>query len=120
MPRKKSGEFDNKLYQNEYHKAMKTKLISFNPNSPEDMRLWDYLQTKDNQTGYIKKLIRENMNKEGYNMKYKIKAEYLDLWEGGDSPSDPDRIITEEELNRLSDDWGVPVEELLEQLIPVE
>ena len=53
-------------------------------------------------------------------MMYKIKAEYLDLWEGGDSPSDPDRIITEDELNRLSADWGMPVEELLEQLIPLE
>ena len=49
MPRKKSGLFDNKAYQNEYHKAMKTKLISFNPNSPEDMRLWEHLQ-KPGQT----------------------------------------------------------------------
>ena len=61
MPRKKSGNFDNKAYQNEYHKAMKTKLISFNPNNPDDMRLWDYLQTKKNQTGYIKDLIRKEM-----------------------------------------------------------
>ena len=59
MPRKKSGNFDNKAYQNEYHKAMKTKLISFNPNSPDDMELWDHLQTKENQTGYIKGLILE-------------------------------------------------------------
>lgn len=64
MPRKKSGLFDNKVYQNEYHKAMKTKLISFNPNSKEDMAIWDYLQTKENQTGYIKKLIREDMKNE--------------------------------------------------------
>lgn len=61
MPRKKSGLFDNKAYQNEYHKAMKTKLISFNPNSPEDMRLWDHLQKQKNQTGYIKDLIREDI-----------------------------------------------------------
>ena len=60
MPRKKSGNFDNKAYQNEYHKAMKTKLISFNPNSSSDMELWDYLQTKENQTGYIKGLILED------------------------------------------------------------
>ena len=63
MPKKKSGLFDNKKYQNEYHKAMKTKLISFNPGNPEDMRLWEYLQTKENQTGYIKKLIREDIEK---------------------------------------------------------
>ena len=47
MPRKKSGLFDNKVYQNEYHKAMKTKLISFNQNNPEDMKLWDHLQKLD-------------------------------------------------------------------------
>ena len=63
MPRKKSGLFDNKAYQNEYHKAMKTKLISFNPANDEDMQLWEHLQTKDNQTGYIKQLIREDMAK---------------------------------------------------------
>ena len=61
MPRKKSGLFDNKVYQNEYHKSMKTKLISFNPNNPEDMRLWDHLQKQKNQTGYIKDLIREDI-----------------------------------------------------------
>lgn len=61
MPRQKSGMFDNKAYQNQYHKAMKTKLISFNPVNPDDMRIWDYLQTKKNQTGYIKGLIRNDM-----------------------------------------------------------
>lgn len=64
MARPKSGLFDNKVYQNEYHKAMKTKLISFNPNSEDDMKLWNHLQTKDNQTGYIKGLIKEDMNKD--------------------------------------------------------
>ena len=63
MPRKKSGLFDNKEYQNEYHKAMKTKLLSFNPAKLDDMILWDYLQTKENITGYIKQLIREDMKK---------------------------------------------------------
>lgn len=47
---------------------------------------------------------------------YKIKPEYLDLWEGGDTPSDPDRIITEDELNELSAEWEKPIEELLQQL----
>lgn len=61
MPRKKSGTFDNKDYQNKYHKAMKNKLISFNPSNPDDMKLWDYLQTKKNKTGYIKELIRKDM-----------------------------------------------------------
>ena len=63
MPRKKSGLFDNKVYQNEYHKAMKTKLISFNPNNPEDMKLWDHLHKQETQTGFIKDLIRTDMQK---------------------------------------------------------
>ena len=63
MPRKKSGDFDNKRYQNEYHKAMKTKLLSFNPKSPEDMELWDHLQKQENQTRYIKQLIYMDMTK---------------------------------------------------------
>lgn len=49
-------------------------------------------------------------------MYYKIKPEYLDLWEGGDTPSNPDRIITEEEVKMFSEEWETPVEELLEQL----
>ena len=63
MPRKKSGLFDNKAYQNEYHKATKTKLISFNPNNQEDMQVWEHLQKQKNQTGYIKDLIRKDMPK---------------------------------------------------------
>lgn len=61
MPRPKSGLYDDKSYQNEYHKRMKTKLISFNPNNKEDMKMWDHLQTKENQTRYIKGLIRQDM-----------------------------------------------------------
>lgn len=57
--------FDNKAYQNEYHKSMKNKLISFNPNSPEDMEIWEFLMSKGkgNVSPYIKKLIRDDMNK---------------------------------------------------------
>ena len=58
--------------------------------------------------------------KGGNKMRYKIKPEYLDLWEGGEQPSNPDRIITEDELKEFSKEWGKPVVELLEQLTPVE
>lgn len=63
MPKKPSGLFDNKVYQNEYHKAMKTKLISFNPSNAEDMEIWEFLisKGKGNVSPYIKKLIREDM-----------------------------------------------------------
>lgn len=65
MPRQKSGNFDNKVYQNEYHKAMKTKLLSFNPGSETDMAIWEHITQKDNVTGYIKQLILADMKKEG-------------------------------------------------------
>ena len=62
MTEKANGHYNHKKYQNEYHKGMKTKLISFNPNNPNDMKLWEYLQTKENKTGYIKDLIRLDMD----------------------------------------------------------
>lgn len=57
--------FDNKAYQNEYHKAMKHKLVSFNPNDPEDMKLYQFLMSKGKGkvTAYIKSLIRKDMEK---------------------------------------------------------
>lgn len=62
MSRKKTGQYDHKAYQNDYHKAMKTKLISFNPSNAEDMFLWEHLQKKKNVTAYIKDLIREDID----------------------------------------------------------
>lgn len=59
----KEKRYNHKAYQNEYHKGMKNKLISFNPNNPEDMKLWGHLQTKENKSGYIKGLIRKDMEK---------------------------------------------------------
>lgn len=51
---------------------------------------------------------------------YKIKPEYLDMWEGGDTPSDPNRIITEDFVNDMSKEWDIPVEDLKKQLIPCD
>lgn len=65
MPKQKSGTFDNKVYQNAYHKNMKTKLLSFNPNNPEDMMVWDHLVKigRGNVFPYIKSLILKDMGK---------------------------------------------------------
>ena len=52
--------------------------------------------------------------------KYKIKPEFLDLWEGSTTPSNPDRIITEEEVENFAREWETTPEELKEQLNPVE
>ena len=62
MSRKKSGLYNDKSYQNEYHKKMKHKLISFNPVNQDDMILYDYMMSQKNVTGYIKRLIREDMD----------------------------------------------------------
>jgi len=63
----------------------------------------------------------DDIKTEGKQMKtYHIKPEYLDMWEGGDTPTSPDRIITEDELINLSEEWETPVDEPLEQLIPCE
>lgn len=48
--------------------------------------------------------------------KYRIKGEFLDYWEGGASPSDPERIVTEEEVRNLARGWEIPAEELMDQL----
>lgn len=64
MPRKASGFYDHKAYQNEYHKGMKTKLISFNPANDEDMKLWEFLiaKGKGKVSPYIKSLIKKDMS----------------------------------------------------------
>lgn len=64
MTRKKSGTFDNKTYQNEYHKKMLTKLITFNPANSKDMKVWNYLQTAENKSALIKDALLEKMEKE--------------------------------------------------------
>ena len=62
MPRKKTGLYDHKAYQNDYHKKMKTKLLSFNPNNPDDMILYDHLQKQANSSAYLKWLIMKDMS----------------------------------------------------------
>ena len=58
--------YNHKEYQNEYHKAMKTKLISFNPNNIEDMLIWDHLISKGRGqvTPYIKRLILDDIERQ--------------------------------------------------------
>lgn len=60
MARKTSG-FDNKAYQNEYHRGMLRVYLSFNPNNEEDRRVFDYVQSKPNKTEYIRRLILDDM-----------------------------------------------------------
>lgn len=50
-------------------------------------------------------------------MNYKIKDEYLVDW-GLDV--NEDTIISESELQRLSEEWEIPVDRLLNELIPID
>lgn len=46
---------------------------------------------------------------------YKVKSEYLDNWLAhGDSADEV--IVSEEEINRLTLEWGMSVEDLMEQV----
>lgn len=91
-----------------------------------DEEIIEKLSSVPSIQGYIRKLILDDIARtcsvsapkaEGEEKKmYHIKPEYLDLWQGSDTPSDPDRIITEEDLRTFSEEWDVPVEKLLEQL----
>ena len=95
-------------------------------NTKTDADIIQRLTEVESMQGYIKQLIRDDIARtcsvsapktEGEEKKmYHIKPEYLDLWQGSDTPSDPDRIITEEDLRTFSEEWDVPVEKLLEQL----
>lgn len=63
---------DTKAYENkcEYIKRYtkenyKYKNFSFNVNNEEDMKIWDYLGTKDSQSSFVKQLIKEYMIEKG-------------------------------------------------------
>ena len=67
----------------------------------------------------IKLALREYMenHKEGKMKTYKIKPEFLSAW-GSDTTEET--IITEAEIVRLSSEWGVSVDDLMEQLEEIE
>ena len=64
--------------------------------------------------GYIKDLIRADM-KEANTMKYRIIEDKLDTW-----GADTDTVIDMNEVERLSREWEKPVNELMQDLIPME
>jgi uncharacterized protein YfaT (DUF1175 family) len=69
MARTKTGDFDNYQYQQQYIKEnLKFVNVPFNSKSPEEMMLYDYLnehtkETSEKKAAYIKRLIREDMEK---------------------------------------------------------
>ena len=69
MPRQKTTDFDNYKYQQEYIKTnMKFVNVPFNSKFPDEMKLYDYLnehaeEASEKKGAYIKRLIREDMEK---------------------------------------------------------
>ncbi len=58
-----------RAYDKDYiNNNIKMKTLSFNERDPEDMELYNWIQSKGqrNGTGYIKDLIREDMRKSGH------------------------------------------------------
>ena len=111
----------NAKYDKEHCKGVYLKM-----NIKTDSDILDKLSSVPNVQGYIKHLIRKDIgsvpkaeSEENTMKTYHIKPEYLDLWEGGDTPSNPDRIITENDVCTLSEEWEKPVEELLDQLVEI-
>lgn len=117
------------IIKNRYDKThMKQFLLKFH--LVNDADVIEKLSSVPNMQGYIRQLVRQDLARTDSTLKtkteentmrtYKIKPEYLDMWEGGDTPSNPDRIITEEDLRTFSEEWETPIETLLEQLVPIE
>ena len=64
MPRLERN-FDKSAYDQAYNKEHLTKkLISFNLDKPDDMKLLMYAESKGNFTAYVKELIRKDMTGE--------------------------------------------------------
>lgn len=61
MDERKRGK---SAYDQEYiRKNIKRKLITFNVNKAEDREMLDWLNGIDNVVGYVKRLIREDMER---------------------------------------------------------
>ena len=62
MARPKTG-FDVTEYNREYQKKLNRILISFNPKNDDDVKMWDFLQSKgkNKKIPYIKGLIKKDM-----------------------------------------------------------
>ena len=65
--RKDTKAYENKMnYIKRYTKEnYKYKNLSFNVKSEEDMKIWDFLNTQDSQSAFVKQLIKEHMIEKG-------------------------------------------------------
>ena len=118
MPSTEAQKRANVKYNRE-----KTTLITIRL-TQHDADILAKLDEVPNKQGYIKDLIRADIarkgtaqKKEEKTMTYHVKPEYLTMW--GDETTD-ETVIEQSELERLAAEWEKPIEELLEQLIPID
>ena len=65
--RKDTKAYENKLeYVKRYTKEnYKYKNLSFNLNSEEDMKIWDFLSSQESQSALVKQLVKQYMIEKG-------------------------------------------------------
>ena len=93
----------------EYDKMNCTR-INLKLNNKTDADIIRKLDGVENMQGYIKSLIRKDEQ-------YRIKPEYIDLW--GDE-ANADTIISGEDLEMIARGWEKTIEEIIDQLEPIE
>lgn len=105
---------------NARYDAKSTKHYGFKFNINTDADIIAALDAATNKQALIKAALRAYIGKEITTMnerKYHVLPEYQDSWYGG-IPTDEigDAIVSEDEIQRLAHEWGMTVDELLEQV----
>ena len=103
-----------KFNQGEYVKTyMKENVqqIKFTINKKTEGDLLKWVNYQDNKQGYIKNLIREDMEKRMFT----VKDEFVDMWFGSEMPEP----ISMAEICRLSEEWEKDLDELMGQVVEV-
>ena len=96
------------------------RIISIKMMLKGDADILEFLQDKPTATT-IKAALREYMkNHKEENKMYTVKSEFIDNWFGSASTDEieeaQEKGFTAEDISRLARDWGVSVEDLMEQV----
>lgn len=109
-----AGSETKKAYDENYQKQ-NIRQIKLNMNRKTEPEILEWLEKQDNIQGYIKKIIKEDMKMK---MKtYIIKPDYIENF-GNEANSMT--VLTEDDVERLAEDWEMDVDELKDQLIEQE
>lgn len=107
-----AGSESKKAYDENYQKQ-NIRQIKLNMNRKTEPELLEWLEKQDNIQGYIKKIIKEDMKMKTYI----IKPEYIDRF---GNEANAMTVLTEDDVERLAEDWEMDVDELKDQLIEQE